>query len=1007
MSEQNQKSTSQKAQNAKTVAKTAMKAASGDVAGAVLEAAKNPEAIKEAGKKGIWLMLLLNPVFHFFVGIIVLITLLIMLIGFAILNPLGLTQQAQTTDFVAYEEAACESLREINDPNLPEVCQKPLKQNMSKEEFAEQLLQYNSEDQFKGLVILMRNLAAQEYAKTAAFVLDFQDRFNETYDLSPPGTNMSLYKIGGKTYLNINDDALGKEYDSIDNSVLLASSPEEWDADKNKNFNGGSILMDASDGFFFSVEQAAEVVAAYQTGMGDTYPVIREPGDHETAVSYFIDFLALLEEASGSFYSATAEVSEKDITINYDIKTIKWTESTKNIPGEFECARTTFWGEDTVSANTDGTCPADPDGLGSYSLRNKQKTVYTPSLNDTSEKKSVDGKIYMFDATFSGFQTHVVDALMITKAKFKNFKTDREYLFNEYQMDELNIDRSKVDNPAKSCGFDAALGSLQNVFEGFMNFLTGGNSDTPTVDHGLDNFFKCMSEKTSELVSEMQTLYDAPFYRWEPIYYYQCNHINYGYETCQHILTETEASQYNSNKSKYNWNNGLTWEAGDTCNAPIDTAHNGVISMVTEGISDFFSWLGDTKVAHWVGDLINKVPIINKIDDFLGWIGNGIKSALISKHSIYTYERMEVYEVESDGLNPIKKQHSPKIDLFEDGHLWYEPQNEDYTVDGMLSEDFSTTETKKFYFTIGGKLEGYKNDILEMNSELIEQMNSNGNGGFADLLKVPIEMSFADSFSSGEILSARCLEGFRCKIYPLGNQISSRVWGRISARCGGCSCKHQCVSYTSGFFGDMFKRAQYLGGDGVDNAAYAKTTFPDEFESYVPPGSRASDHASSPPSEYKNISSSKELAMVLKPGTIVSSNPGSTPYGHIQAINDVGFAKKNSSGEWEFFHAYSGDNIPSDAIPIIVYSDGNVAGCGGTRNHHVVSLDEFLTATCPTGKMCVFTSPKSISAYKGKFSSWADAGSYDFVTGTKNAYDIKTQKCIKTACKTQETEDNK
>lgn len=1008
------------AESAKALANVAKGTASGNPVVAIAVAAVEgiKQLTKNPGLAVAFLFISMLPMLFLLFAII-----LIMILGFALTNAIGLNRMAQKVDIAIYKDLVCDAFVE-EYPNKkeiwPQICldlENKTLTTMSTSEVDALLNQHQPKDQYYAFVLAIRDIAKDDYDRAVTFLNEYKELFEDVLDeVLPEDKTLEVYKIGGNYYRtrDIDVDALSKEYNSKSEINAIFSGAPTWDTNFNAWRAHHQEIQDGSGGQYFTIEDIAAAYAAFTVSSGDSSPV-PHADNGQSVLSYIGDYIDKVQAARGTYYNALTDISNEKVNIIYKVHNVDITEEQhyETVPGS--CSAKHFsigWSYPNYCSTYDeSTCKQNQSSC-SWSapyLRESYKT-YKVKLTD-STLTVANREVFKLHITLSGFRSDVLAGLVITTNKYFDNKTGQSHLFYQYQMDKIGVNKNKIVNPYPACvavsfGVDLINGGIitdiaslfsgqnqeaVNAIKKKIYDLAEDKTGLPSDFYGLsassdEIFFDCMDEGTRKVEKEVKRFFtNAPFYRYEPVYYHDCNHEPSGHETCQHFMDEPDVISYGNHK--------VSKSTGRVCGAPIAEAYNSVFDAMAAGLGKFVGWTG-------------KILDIGLLKDFSNYINN----SWVDQHPLYTYARITSgLGREVDGAGNLKQEdivngdndrnHVPTKVLFPhnsapyNSYAWEVPAGESQTNEGVLSPDFSSVSTEQEYFTIAEKLQFYKADTMRA----LEDVEIDK---FAE---AEHKLEIDNSAHSEDI----CLTGANCVMYGQSHRISTLVWDRVNLQTAFGRHDwpyHQCVTYARGLFYYIYgDQLIWPSGNGKENASGLISQNPGSFNAFHVNGDVSSNLG-------VGLSSDKDFIRNVKPGAILSasyrtSNEDNEKYGHVVLINWTGYAYKNQeTGEWNFTrNEFEAAQHSSDELtPVIIYSDGNGNGHGGTRNHVIAPADKFMNFFCE--HFCEVASPKTTSLFKqGKTGaqSFDDIGTFDFVTGTKGAYDVDTQKCVKNGCKLQ------
>ena len=925
---------------------------------------------------------------------------IILFIGFGTVSQTGLNQRAQSMDLLIYEDIVCDAYEEFysgEEDKWPELCI-TLKEDSATESDVLSLRQ-NPRDQFLIFVLSLREQAEKDYSAIASFLSTYRNVYHGVLKEPKPNRPIHVYHYNGRyyrdrdfdtSYISSGDEG-NKEYENpID--INPVKGPD-WDL-KFQRFRDHDDLSDGTGGKLFTLEDIAEVYAAYTVSTGDSFPVIAPGGDsdEDSIMSYVSDYTKNATYASGTFYNGLTKITMKKIVVNYMVHELELKPTNKRSFSMGCKVKDTAPGWAICNYGYEDTCESSASGFCEWVPIEDTKTVYQLLEIGEPQLQKEDSHAFKLHEVMTPFRTQILSTLIITRNYYTDNKRDDDHLFYKYQMSKLSLSEDKFKNPHKTCLIKSGviLGDVNTIlttiqlipnFEKTINekvedLLENGQTDGGIRDIRPNFYFDCMDQELRKVTQSAEVLFTkGPFYRYQPVYYHECSHPPDGYETCHHTISDGEGG-------------------ADFCGAEIDYRANSLGDSILNSIAGFVGWIGEGTGWSW----------------FTGasWF---IKSK-VKEHPLYTYDRLVEREntVDDEGVSHIdhiaigweERDDVKKADLFNDGNIWEIPANESTTDDGVLSSDHSTLSTEPTYYTIAEKLQLYTGENIAM----LEKGDIGGHElEIIKFLEAPA--SFVHSHSVCSLTSPACITGFDCYIFGQNHAVSTLIWDKINS-VRKLSLKndwpyHQCVAYASGLFQYTYGFADGEG-NGINVASNIARNHRDSFNLY---SIGSASHLSVPKTPLS--SNADDFVKKVNAASVVSSAwKGDHEVGHVLWINWTGWSY-TKDGEVKFVSNEKTANSLKDAgyslTPIVIFSDGNMDGHGGTRNHITVEASDFISTYCSVNSAgCDILSPKTASLYKGGLTgaqSFDDLGSFDYVTGTKNAYDPETMKCRKSACQIQ------
>ena len=921
---------------------------------------------------------------------------IILFIGFGTVSQTGLNQRAQSLDLLAYEDIVCDAYEEYysgEEDKWPELCI-TIKENSATEADVLSLRQ-NPRDQFLIFVLSLKEQAEKEYSTIIDFLSKYKNAYHEVLKEPKPKAPIHVYLYEGKYYrakdfdtsfISSIDDGT-KEYEN--RSDINPVKGDEWKLDFQK-FRDHDDLADGTGGKLFTLEDIAEVYAAYTVSTGDSFPVIAEEDSSKKSImSYVTDYTKNAYAATGTFYNAMTKITMDDIVVQYNVHELDLKEGSKTT-STTGCKRATNAPPYAVCENLPYSYCKNYCTWGPIE---ETKKVY--KLVETSNYiQSEDSHAFKLHEVMTPFRTRIISTLIITNNKYQDNSTGLSTLFYKYQMDKLGI--SNFENPhigclilatAKSKKYLLSLGAVEisnllgekyqkTIDEKIEDLLANGQTSGGVRDIHENAYFDCMDEQLRKLTAKSDNLLtNAPFYRYQPVYYHECGHPPDGYETCHHTVSDGKGG-------------------AEFCGEEIDMAYNSLGDALLGSISNLIGWIGD----H------TGVGLFNGVSTY-------ISNSWVKEHPLYTYDRLVEREntVDDEGVSHIaniaigaaERDDVNKADLFNNGVLWEIPANESI-MDEVLSPDHSTTSESQTYYTIAEKLQLYTGENIAM----LEKGDIDGHELVIDkFLEAPSNLFHSDSVC--RLLQPPCLSGFNCFIFAQNHSVSTLVWDKVNSirklTLENDWPYHQCVAYVSGLFQYTYGFSDGEG-NGIHVASNIAKNHKNSFNLYKIGTTTPSSSSATPLS-----SSAEDFVKKVNAASVVSSAYKNNTIGHVLWINWTGWSY-TKDGEVKFVSNEKTANSLRAAgyslTPVVIFSDGNMDGHGGTRNHITVEAKDFISAYCSGANSsgCDILSPKTTSLFQGGLTgakTFDELGSFDYVTGTKNSYDSETMKCRKSACQIQ------
>ena len=907
----------------------------------------------------------------FKVVLIFLIIAFILLLGYNILHALGLDQVSQRTDFLYYVDNACgivESNEEEPSENETTLANENKKEsledacsnadvstavdNLSDQEILDRMMMYGPDETIKAFTILTVDACADELRRITDLFIRTKKEFDHDFDIyfDDLDTTTPYYRgwVTGPMGFIFPSAHLGEfDHEPSESEVLFGTPLNTKEIQSGDfKFNGGTVLTDALDGMYFTPQQMGYLIAAHQVATGDTVPV--QSGDMETGsegsgpsnlddiqVSSFKNFMDMLTSTAGVMYDYDIKTEDEEVLLRLSVSTL----SVKEDPGVAAVSCSNFG----IYTPSDIVCTVDENGNhdgGMTSIDNTVTTYEVVASTPVAEEYTAK-KIVLYE-TLNELDNYLIADFALAHSRYFDYGTGERHFFyidddlknsagvelpkiptSEF-LETLNKDFSTVHlvtresdyvlSPYDVCAYKHQ--GVDDFFEGVFRKWTAPKNVNTTAEADVE-YHECIDFFRSSYQQFAVPIREEYFYRYAPVYYHDCDHEPTTGNECQHdngdgTLCGAELrKEFNfimtSRRENTNYLGSLL-NGEELFRLSVKWTSN--IRKTAERIQKFFTAKSDAEV-----NTGSEQNLGNYIwDNCLKFFGDFYHA--MTTGVTFTLEKLETTDPDTGETIPVM---------------------ESYTSE-ELSDDLSSSETKKHIFTVEEKIEGYLEDI----SEAFDL------DGLLPYLKIHDDVYNPDDDSkwgshlehetvsdiSGVMPNCIITPGKTdCAIYSNYGEIAKPIWNRVHALLANgtiTGARYNCTAFANYMLHEIYGLSLAncdMFGHGVDKAKRVSTSEP--FERLL---------------SFPNQASIEANWSQIKPGSIFSYNNaytrrGGGVYGHVVFVNDVDYAKGT-----------------------ITISDGNYAG--GIRVLHEYPIVEFIKGSCNGGTRCEFAIPKDSATFR-------------------------------------------